>query len=199
MGMKKKPNNKATETILSDKKKAQLKAQFTLLPSINAAAIISEYAKPLGEQDINELMDALLLSINDVNKGDLQRCEAMLMGQAYALQSIFMALSRKAITQEYLKNYETFLRLALKSQSQCRATLETLAALKNPPVIFAKQANIANGHQQVNNGISAPVSLAGENKILPNELLEAQHGSQTMDTGTTIPTITKNKAMATVE
>jgi hypothetical protein len=30
------------------------------------------------------------------------------------------------------------------AQIQCRATLETLTAIKNPPVVFAKQANIAN-------------------------------------------------------
>jgi hypothetical protein len=36
----------------------------------------------------------------------------------------------------------TYLRLGLKAQSQCRATLETLAAIKNPrPVAFVQQAN----------------------------------------------------------
>ena len=43
------------------------------------------------------------------------------------------------------------MRLALKAQGQCRATLETLATIKNPPVVFARQANIAQGPQQVNN------------------------------------------------
>ncbi len=33
----------------------------------------------------------------------------------------------------------------------CRATCEAIAVLKNPPV-FARQANIAHGPQQVNNG-----------------------------------------------
>jgi hypothetical protein len=46
---------------------------------------------------------------------------------------------------------ETYLRLALKAQSQCRATLETLAAIRNPqPVAFVRQANIAHGPQQLN-------------------------------------------------
>jgi hypothetical protein len=49
------------------------------------------------------------------------------------------------------------MRLALKAQGQCRATLETLAAIKNPPVVFAKQRNISHGHQQVNNG-AAPLT-----------------------------------------
>lgn len=33
------------------------------------------------------------------------------------------------------------------------------AAIKNPPVVFAKQMNVANGPQQVNNGTAAQVKL----------------------------------------
>ena len=40
------------------------------------------------------------------------------------------------------------MRMALKAQNQCRMTLETLATIKNPPVVFAKQANTAQGPQQ---------------------------------------------------
>jgi len=36
---------------------------------------------------------------------------------------------------------ETYMRMALKAQSQSRSTLETLSAVKNPPIVFAKQAN----------------------------------------------------------
>jgi hypothetical protein len=35
------------------------------------------------------------------------------------------------------------MRLALRAQGQCRATLETLAVMKSPPTVFARQANIA--------------------------------------------------------
>ena len=47
------------------------------------------------------------------------------------------------------------MRMALRAQSQCRATLETLAAIKNPPIVYARQANVTTGPQQVNNGIPA--------------------------------------------
>jgi hypothetical protein len=90
------------------------------------------------------------------------------------------------------------LRLALKAQSQCRATLETLSAIKNPPVVIAKQANISNGHQQINNGV--PATRTEKNENTQNELLaEAQHGSETLDTRTTGATISKDKAMATLD
>jgi hypothetical protein len=58
------------------------------------------------------------------------------------------------------------MRLALKGQAQCRSTLETLVALKNPPVVIAGQANISTGPQQVNNG-SAPAAELPSNR--PND------------------------------
>ena len=174
-------------------------AKVALLPSANAAAVIAEYAKPFGEQDVNELIVELRDKFDQVENGDLHLCEAMLVGQANALQSIFVSLARKAVNQEYLKNYETFLRLALKAQNQSRMTLETLATMKNPPVVIARQANInhGSGNQQVNNG--APATHAGEIKSEPNQLLEVQHGSTTLDTSTTSRTGRKDKAMAAVE
>ena len=127
MGTKKRPDTKANATELSDEKKAEQAktlAQVAIRPSANAAAVIAEYGKPFGDQDVSELMDTLRVSMGEVNQGDLKRCENMLMEQAYALQSIFMNLSLRSINQEYMKNVETFLRRALKTQSQCRATLE---------------------------------------------------------------------------
>lgn len=128
----------------------------------------------------------------------MERAEAMLLAQAHTLDSLFNNLARRAQNQQYLNQFETNLRLALKAQSQCKATLETLAAIKNPPVVIAKQANISNGHQQINNGV--PATRTEKTKSTQNELLaEAQHGSETLDTRTTRTTIDKDKAMATLE
>ena len=49
------------------------------------------------------------------------------------------------------------MRIALRAQSQCRATLESLAAIKNPPIVYARQANVTTGPQQINNGTAAPL------------------------------------------
>lgn len=188
----------ATHSVMTDKENAEHIAKATVMPSVNAAAVLADYAKSFGEQNISELIDQLRTKFDEVKDGDLHHCEAMLVGQAHALQSIFVNLARRAVNQEYLKNYETFLRLALKAQNQSRMTLETLAALKNPPVVFAKQANInhGNGNQQVNNGTAAPASHAGKNINQQNELLEVQHGGKTLDNRPTGATIGKDKAMA---
>jgi len=99
-------------------------------------------------------------------------------------------MSRRAALNmgEHMGAMETYMRLALKAQSQCRTTLETLAEIKNPrAVAFVKQANIAGGHQQVNNlapEIPGPVPVeAGRagTKRRPNELLEEIPDAQWLD------------------
>ena len=88
------------------------------------------------------------------------------------------------------------MRLALKAQAQCRATIETLAALKNPPIVIARQANISNGPQQVNNGPAVP--RADDSSNQPNELLETDHGKR-LDTGAAATPVASDPAMVAVE
>jgi len=77
--------------------------------------------------------------------------------------------------------------MALKAQNQGRMTLETLATIKNPPVVFARQANINNGgQQQVNNGAQPMDSRApaANSEHEQTELLETGDG-QRLDTRAT--------------
>jgi hypothetical protein len=166
-----------------DKERADAFAALALKPSVNAAAVMVEYTKPLGNQDLGALARGLSDGIKEVWGGDMKGAEAMLYGQAHALQTIFMNLARRATSQEYLKQWETYLRMALKAQNQCRMTLETLATIKNPPVVIARQANINNGgQQQVNNmeqagcGTKDKLSRTATAPAAPNELLEANDG-----------------------
>lgn len=121
--------------------------------------------------DVNALAKTLTQQTDEIAKGNMSRPEAMLMSQAHTLDELFNNLIRRAALNmgEYLQASETYFRLALKAQSQCRATLETLSTIKNPPVIFAKQANISSGNQQINNAVSEP--RTENNKSKQNELL----------------------------
>ena len=151
-------------------------ARLALDPAVAGAVVIQEFTKCFGEQNISALIQALNTSIEKAKGGDLSQAEAMLYAQANALQGIFMGLAHRASQQGYLKQWESFLRMALKAQNQCRMTLETLAALKNPaPMVIAKQANITTGPQQVNNSL-----IPTKNQPAPNKLLEPQNG-QWMD------------------
>ena len=180
---------------LPGKTPEQLRAAVALLPSFNGAGVIQVYqANVTGKDtDLKALSDGLRATFAEVKAGDLGGVEAMLISQATALQTIFTSLARRAANQEHLRQYETFLGLALKAQSQSRATLSALVDLKYPrQATFVKQANIASGPQQVNNnhaladGLSGPVTHAKENQPVPNKLLEDKsHERPYLDIGAT--------------
>ena len=107
----------------------------------------------------------------------------MLTTQAHTLDTVFNELARRACANlgEYVNAAERYMRLAFKAQSQCRATIETLAEIKHPkPVAFVQQANIANGPQQVNNGHFDTSTRTGAREIgsVPNTLLEHSAGKK---------------------
>jgi hypothetical protein len=107
-----------------------------------------------GEVGITPAVKALRATMREVHAGNMQSSETLLYSQAVALNAMFGELAcRAAINMgSYPQAAERYMRLALKAQSQSRNTLETLANIKNPTVVFARQANISNGPQQVNNG-----------------------------------------------
>ena len=133
----------------------RLLADLTTEGVFSNAALLRSFSKSvIGEIDLTETMLSLRSTIEKVGSGDLGSVEAILIGQAGALNAMFSELARRAGLNmgEQLGATETYMRLALKAQGQCRATLETLGAIKNPPVVYARQANISHGPQQVNNG-----------------------------------------------
>ena len=67
--------------------------------------------------------------------------------------------------------------------------------IKHPPVVYARQANFANGPQQINNGAEAPRTR--ENEIPLNKLLEEEHG-QRLDTGATTAIGRADQELATM-
>jgi hypothetical protein len=122
------------------------------------------------------MMDILGEQAKTAQGGDLKQPVAMLMNQAVALQSLSVRLTEMGMNAQYVDHLETYLKLALKAQNQCRMTLETLATIQNPPVVYARQANIAQ-NQQINNGLAEP-SRTREKQNPPNELLEHSHGER---------------------
>jgi hypothetical protein len=131
-------------------------------------------------------MTELSSQANLVGAGNLDRTKAMLINQAHTLDAIFNNLARRSALNagEYLGACDTYMRRALRAQSQCRATLETLGEIVNPSAVaFVRQANIAHGPQQVNNGPPpAEASRAGQSELRQSKLLE-QQCNERMDAG----------------
>jgi hypothetical protein len=180
--------------------------QLLLMATAQNAVAMELWGKYAGDIDLGELVTDLQKKAETIQDGNMKPVEAMLYGQAMALQTIFTNLARRSAMNvgEYMDAADKYMRLALKAQSQCRATLETLAEIKNP-MPYIKQANIANGPQQVNNGKSTQYAQAhapaGNSQTLQNELLEHQHGD-TLEFGTTGQTVgadTHLEAVGTVQ
>lgn len=175
------------------KTNARAVAESVVTGTLVNAVLTKRFTSALPDEmlDLTECMGVIVATVGEVQAGDLRAGEALLTGQAVALNAIFTELARRSALNmgEHMGAAESYMRLALKAQNQCRATVETLAAMKNPPVVFARQANINNGgQQQVNNGTQAPgagspaPAPASKSATEPNKLLEAAHGER-MDLG----------------
>lgn len=119
-----------------------------------------------------------------VENNNLKPVEGLLLAQAVALNSIFSNMADRAAMNigHFPDAVERYLRLALKAQAQSRATLEALAEVKNPMrFAYVRQANIANGPQQVNNGRAETVNPQNE---LQGEFHDVDAGTQAASIGT---------------
>ena len=199
---KAKPNAKQIAPVKKSKQTDNERyAKISLTASTMSAVLTDAFTKKLfPSSDIVDVANVLSIKISDIQDGDMKPIEAMLIAQAQALQTMFVSLGREAVSKTQLNQYTAFMNLALKAQSQSRATIQALIELKYPKqATFVKQANISNGHQQVNNGTNTHTHAhARENTNQPNELLEVNNGSENMDSRATQTTIPKYKAMATV-
>ncbi len=157
---------------------AELKTEGVLL---NAVTIRSFNHDDKGGGDIKHLLDRLRADVDASKRGESDMADRLLISQAVALDGVFNAMMQRAALNlgEYPDAVERYMRLGLKAQSQCRATLESLSRIKNPPnVAFVKQANIAHGPQQVNNG-----TAHGNTETTQVEVLEGI-GHERMDART---------------
>lgn len=146
--------------------------------------------------DTPTLMATLRDQAAAVQSGDLAQTEAMLITQASSLQALFVRLTERAMEQTQMPNLEGFMRMALRAQSQCRATLETLATIKNPPVVYARQANVTTGPQQINNGVAA----TSQARVIENKQIQLSGDIHELlpDTRTSGKTSRANPALETL-
>jgi len=148
--------------------------------SVNSAFTVKRFANVEESVEVSDYILELQKAGNEVVGGNLARLERMLTSQAIALDTIFNKLAVRASNAEYIKNYESFMRLAFKAQAQARSTVEALAMLKHPQP-YISQTNIGQvGHNQVNNAYAItssntdiPMQSGAENlDITPNKLLD---------------------------
>jgi hypothetical protein len=147
-----------------------------------ALSVVQSYTRTTVSPE--EIVTSLRDHAKQVNEGDMTLVESMLLSQAIALQNMFSDLATRAAGQSTMQGKQVLTQLALKAQSNARATLQTLVEAKSPKQIaFVKQTNVAQT-QQVNNGSIPPPApaRARKTKTTPNKLIaEDKNGSKTLD------------------
>jgi len=157
-------------------------------PVTKAAALATGgLLKPIfGDIDLTSSVRALQASVAEVQAGDMRQADRMLVAMANTLDNVFAECLRMWLANQFTNPTAAreYLQSALKTQSSARATWETISKIHNPigSATFVKQANIANGPQQVNNGDSATSTRDGagvrESANKPIELMEDGHGQR---------------------
>lgn len=134
------------------KSDAQKTAEISLDPAAHGMAALRLFNKgSFGEQDTTEVYLALESQAKAARNGDLKHYRAILAMQADALNGMFTELSRRAAANmgEYLNATQLYLRLGLKAQAQCRATIEALEQMTSGHVQTVKHVHVNEGGQAV--------------------------------------------------
>lgn len=203
MSADKRDNEQSHPTVaVRTPEEANLKAAEILTDGAFNAVLLRDYGNMESMPELSVLYAHLLENAKALTATDgdrIQRAESMLLGQATALQTMFIDLALRAKAQKNREWLQTFTSLALRAQSNCTQTLRVLAELRSPrQPVFAKQANIANGPQQVNNRETfsdTKRTRARESRKRQNELLETRHGLD-MDTRATRAPSAADQAVA---
>lgn len=165
---------------LARKAAAEARATATIMTdgTVNSAVVQSYLSNVNGGSDVQTLARRGVEQAGAIAAGDLSQLEAMLLSQATALQAMFTSLALRAKLQDRFDAIQTMTVLALKCAAGSRQSITALAELRMPKtVMFAKQANVTSGPQQVNNGVAAPALPARAEEIQnrPSELSGASH------------------------
>ena len=157
--IEKKLKNSIIDDLSRDEKLIKLFSLKSTWPSNNAADSIAALNSKVrlsesgaAGMDSKEIEKSLGILNENLRNGSMHHVESMLLDQAHMLQAMSTYFIRRLSNAEYLPQVETYSRIALKAQNQCRQTLATLGELKNPKrATFIKQQNNAV-NQQINQG-----------------------------------------------
>lgn len=150
------PNNTLVVEQTGDETGGEAMARKMLEPHLRHAVTASKFAGKLLGEDIEkpDLMDFILHEQAITAKaetGDMAIASGLLAAQAVTLDNMFTELARRmAINMgEYIDAAERYGRLALKAQSNSRATLEALVKIHQPREQTVKHVHVNEGGQAV--------------------------------------------------
>lgn len=138
-----------------DETGAQAMARKLVQPAFkNAIATSGFISKMIGGVELPGLTDyanELQKTSTKAAEGDLAMASKMLAAQAVTLDTMFSELARRTAMNmgDYINAAERYGRLALKAQSNCRATLEAMAKLHQPREQTVRHVHVNEGGRAV--------------------------------------------------
>ena len=131
-------------------------ARKLLEPDFRHALTASAFAghalgKNIAGPGIMDFITHLQSAGEKAQSGDLAIATRVLAAQVTTLDSMFTELARRAACNmgEYINAAERYGRLALKTQSNCRATIEAMAKLHQPREQTVRHVHVNEGGQAV--------------------------------------------------
>lgn len=154
----------------SDEEFARNSANLFVDPVIAATRVICAAEDKAGLAkvlDVPSLTEALKNLTEALNHNDQSGIENALLSQATALQALFVRLTERAMQTKNDQLSQSFLKLALRAQSQSKSSFEALLDMRRPPAIHAQLANLASTQQITLNPTFLQNQLSGEMHELP--------------------------------
>jgi hypothetical protein len=108
--------------------------------ALDSGAIASIMDSDDNVKVVNAAKDGVEETLSKVKSGNLEDLEAILVNQVYVLNGLFnqlviqgqAGLTAPTVMRVLPNHPKTMLNVALKAQTQCRATVQTINELKNP-------------------------------------------------------------------
>lgn len=150
-----------------NKSKEQVLAEVTMSPFVRNSNLAGKVGgNVFGDQEssIEETTKISTENCKAVRNGDLGNQKDMLTCQATTLDTLFTELAGRAVNNlgHYPETVERYMRLALKAQSQCKATIEALDKITREGTQTVKHVHVDNrGGQAV---IADDVRTGGQNE-----------------------------------
>lgn len=130
-------------------------ARVSLDPGVRHAQLAMIFAsQAFGDKHQPSIMDStevLAETLAKAEKGDKRLASRLLASQAISLDATFTELARRSASNlgHYPDAADRYMRLALKAQTACRTTLETLAKLHQPREQTVKHVHVNEGGKAV--------------------------------------------------
>jgi hypothetical protein len=136
------------------KTEGQLFARAVIDPTVRHASTAAFFASQsfgTGRPSMMASAEVLAKEISKVEAGDIGLASRLLASQAVTLDALFIELARRSGSNmgDYPQAMERYMRLALKAQSNCRATLEAMAKLHQPREQTVRHVHVNEGGQAV--------------------------------------------------